>query len=223
MLAGMASRRNSALKIYVNGSTANDLYGLSKRVGRTVSRMSVAMQRAQASLARKVQPLAKAEIRKVYGVKASLLNDKLRLVTGTRRDSDYISLWASTRKISLISFGGRWGGVKTAGATASILLGASKTYGSAFIARVGWRGASGGAVKSDTASSNIYVRSRGPDGKRVGRGPLRRLYGPSVYDMIRTSPKAHSADTVSAAITPQLESYYVSELSRQAALELRRG
>lgn len=217
------NRRNSALKIYVNGRTADDLYGMSKRVGRTVSRMSTAMQRAQASLARKVQPVAKAEIRKVYAVKPSLLNDKLKLQTGARAKGDFISLWASTRKISLIEFGGRWAGMKSSGATAGILVGASKTYAGAFIARVGWRGSSGAGVKAGTASRNIYVRSIGPDGRRAGRGPLRRLNGPSVYEMIRTSPKMHSAQTVANAITPQLQSYYISELTRQAALELRRG
>lgn len=219
----MASRRNSAVKIYVNGSTANDLYGLAKRVGQQVSRLSAAAQRAQSSLARRVQPVAKREIRKVYGVKASLLNGRMRLETGTRSQSDYLSLWASTRKVSLLEFGGRWRGVKSAGATASILLGSSKTYTSAFIANVGWRGSSGQAVKADTVSRGIYVRQRGPDGKRYGRGPLKRLYGPSVFEMIGTSPKAHSADTVRAAIVPQLQDFYVTELSRQIALELRRG
>ena len=105
--------------------------------------MSMASQRAQSSLARKVQPVAKREIRNVYGIKASLLNNKLKLETGTRAGSDYLSLWASTRKISLLEFSGKWRGVKTPGATASILLGTSKTYTSAFIANVGWRGTSG--------------------------------------------------------------------------------
>lgn len=223
MLAGMYNRRNSSLKVYVNGSAANDLYGLAKRVGQQVSRMSAASDRAQKTLARRAQPMAKREIRKVYGVKASLLNGRMRLESSARTKGDFISLWASTRKVSLLEFGGRWRGLKSPGATASILLGTSKTYDSAFIANVGWRGASGGAVKADTVSRGIYVRKRGPDGRRFGRGPLKRLYGPSVFEMIGTSPKAHSRDTVRAAIVPQLESFYVSELSRQIALELRRG
>lgn len=223
MLAVMASRRNSAVKIYVNGSTANNLYGLAKRVGQQVSRMSTASARAQASLARRVQPETKREIRKVYGVKAGELSNRMRLETGRRGGDDYLSIWASTRKISLIAFGGRWGGRKTPGAVASILLGGRKTYDSAFIATVGWRGSSGGAVKDGTSSRNIYVRSRGPDGRRVGRGPLKRLKGPSVFEMITTAPKAHSADTVARRVLPALQDYYVSELTRQIALELRRG
>jgi hypothetical protein len=211
MLAGMASRRNSAVKIYVNGSTANDLYGLAKRVGQQVPRLSVASQRAQASLARKVQPVAKREIRNIYGVKASVLNNKLKLETGARKNSDYISLWASTRKISLMEFSAKWRGVKTPGATASILLGTSKTYDAAFIATLGSQG-----------KPAVYVRSRGPDGKRAGRGPLRRLYGPSVFEMIGTSPNGGS-NTVRNTITPKLQDFYVTELTRQIALELRRG
>lgn len=223
MLTVMANRRNSSARIYVNGKAADGLYGLAKRVGNTVSRYSQASQRAQASLARKVQPTAKAEIRKVYNVKASDLASRIRLETGSRRKSDYVSLWAGTRKLSLIAFGGRWGGTRTTGATASILNGQRKTYAHAFIAQVGWRGTSGKAVKADTLARGIYVRSTGPNGRPVGRGPLKRLYGPSVFDMIATSPKAHSADTVRNAIVPQLESYYVSELARQVATELRRG
>lgn len=218
----MATRRNASAKIYINGQVANGLYGLAKRVGSTVSRYSQASQRAQSSLARKVQPAAKAELRKVYSVKASDLNNRMKLESGTRKKSDYVSLWASSRKISLIAFGGRWGGTRTAGATAAIMQGQRKTYGHAFIAQVGWRGSSGKSVKANTLARGIYVRSNGPNGKPVGRGPLRRLYGPSVFDMVATSPRGGS-DSVRNTIIPQLESYYVSELRRQIALELRRG
>jgi len=218
----MASRRNSALKIYVNGRVADGFYGLSKRVGQTVSRMSVASQRAQASLARRVQPLTKSEVRKVYGIKASALTSRMRLETGTRKQSDYLSIWASTRKLPLIDFGGSWGGRRTPGAVASILAGARKTYGGAFIATVGWRGTSGGAVKDGTSSRNIYVRSQGPDGRRVGRGPLRMLKGPSVFEMIATQGSGRGLP-VAATILPQLQDYYVSELTRQIALVLRDG
>ena len=223
MLAGMASRRNSAFKIYVNGKAADDLYGLSRRVGQTVSRFSVASQRARASLVRKVQPVAKREIRAVYAIKSSLLNDRMRLENGRRGKGDFISLWASTRRISLLEFAGRWTGAKSVGATASILVGKRKTYPGAFIADVGWRGASGSGVKADTVRAGIYVRSRGPDGKRVGRGPLKRLYGPSVFEMINPSLADHTAKSVRNVIVPQLESFYVTELARQVALELRRG
>lgn len=218
----MASRRNSSAKIYVNGKVADGLYGLARRVGGAVSRYSQASQRAQASLARKVQPTAKAELRRVYSVKAGDLNKRMRLESGNRKNSDYIALWASTRKISLIAFAGRWGGTRTVGATAAILQGQRKTYDHAFIAEVGWRGTSGKAIKADTLARGIYVRSTGPNGRRVGRGPLRRLYGPSVFDMVATTPRGGS-DSVRNAIVPQLESFYVSELSRQIALELRRG
>jgi hypothetical protein len=222
----MASRRNSAVKIYVNGRVADDLYGLSKRIGAQVSRMSTAARRAQSSLSRKVQPVATRVVRTAYNIKATDLRARLKLATGLRAKGDFISLQASTRRISLIAFGGQWGGRTTAGATASILLGQRKTYSEAFIASVGWRGTSGRAVKTDTVSRNIYVRSRGPDGKRVGRGPLKRLYGPSAFEMLVPSPVGGSsgaAGKVRAAILDELHGFYVSELSRQIALELRRG
>ena len=59
-----------------------------------------------------------------------------RLENGRRGKGDFISLWASTRRISLLEFAGRWTGAKSVGATASILVGKRKTYPGAFIADV---------------------------------------------------------------------------------------
>ncbi len=154
--------RNASFKIYVNGRAADSLYGLSKRVGERVSRFSTASQRAQAGLVRKLQPVTKAAIRDYYTVKPSELNNRFKVLTGSRVKGDFVALWASTRRISLIAFAGRWGGPKTPGAVASILLGKPKTYDSAFIASIGWRGVSGASVKADTVHRGIYVRSRGP-------------------------------------------------------------
>jgi len=223
-MAALSHRRNSALKLFVNGRAADNLYGLSKRIGDRVSRYSQAAQRAQSSLARRVQPVAKREIRKVYGIKASTLNGRLALYNGLRRKGDYIALQASTRRLPLASFGGTWGGRSTPGATASVLVGQRKTYTSAFVARVGWRGASGGSLKDDTASTAIYVRQLQPTGRRVGRGPLRRLYGPSVFEMLSPGTHANQAALrVRGAVLSELETYYVGELARQIALELRHG
>lgn len=223
-MAALSHRRNSAVKLFVNGKSADDLYGLSKRIGQRVSKYSLAAQRAQASLARRVQPMAKREIRQVYGIKASLLNGTLSLYNGLRRKGDYIALQASLRRMPLSSFGGAWGGRATPGATASVLLGQRKVYASAFIANVGWRGASGGAVKGGTSSKAIYVRTRGVDGKRVARGPLKRLYGPSVFEMLSSGAHDNAASRrVRGAVVSGLETYYVGELARQIALEARRG
>lgn len=210
----MASRRNSAVKIYVNGSTADSLYGLSRRMGQQVSRMSQAHTRAVSSLKRKVQPVATKAVREAYTIKASTLRGRTKVETGARKGSDFISLWASARKISLIDFGGRWSGVKSSGATAAIRLGQRKTYTHAFIAALSFHG--------KAANKAMYVRSRGPGGKPVGRGPLVRLYGPSVFDMVVRDPSGGS-HSVRNAIVPQLESFYTTELTRQIALELRRG
>lgn len=223
-MAALSHRRNTALKFFVNGRAADNLYGLSQRVGKRISRYSQAAQRAQASLARRAQPVAKQEIRKVYGVKASTLNGRLSLYNGLRRKGDYIAIQASIRRLPLTAFGGAWGGRTTAGATASVLLGQRKTYTSAFMATVGWRGRSGGAVKDNTASRAIYVRQLRSDGRRYGRGPLRRLYGPSVFEML--SPGMHgnaAAQRVRGAVLSQLETYYTGELARQLVLELRHG
>lgn len=223
-MAALSHRRNSAIKLSINGRAADDLYGLSRRVGERVSRYSQAAQRAQASLARRVQPVAKREIRKVYGIKASDLNGRMALLNGLRRKGDYIALQASLRRLPLTSFSGAWGGRATAGATASVLVGQRKVYASAFIASVGWRGSSGAGVKAGTATKAIYVRQRRGDGRRVGRGPLSRLYGPSVFEMLSSGQHDNTASQrVRGAVMTELETYYVGELARQLALEARRG
>jgi hypothetical protein len=217
-MASLSSRRNSAVNIYVNGKTADGLYDLAKRIGERPSRYSKAMQRAQAGLARRFQPATKREIRKAYGVKQAALNKGMAVATGLRQKGDYVALKASVRRISLLEFGGAWGGHKTDGATASILLGTRKTYGSAFIATVGFKG------RASANGRAIYVRQRGPDGKRYGRGPLRRLYGPSIFEML--SPGSHTGSPalrVRTAVLGELESFYVTELARQITLELRNG
>lgn len=217
------SRKNSAVKIYVNGRNADGFYELSRQIGQHIDRTSRAHQRAVASLIRKVQPVSTKAIRDVFNIKAATVRGRTKVTQGARAKGDFVSLWASARKISLVEFGGRWAGVKSSGATAAIRKGQRKTYAHAFIANVGWRGVSGKSIKQDTVHRGIYVRRRGPNGKPVGRGPLVRLYGPSVFEMVSYSGSMHSADSVRNTIVPQLESFYTTELTRQIALELRRG
>lgn len=223
-MPSLSHRRNSAAKLFVNGKRADGLRDLTNKIGKRVSRYSTAAERAKSSLARRFQPTAKREIRKEYGVKQATLNKRMAVASGIRQKGDYVSLQASVRRISLLEFGGKWGGRETPGATASIVLGGSKTYRGAFVASVGWRGSSGKAVKGGTATKAIYARSMGANGRRAGRGPLVRLYGPSVFEML--SPGSHTnspALRVRTAVISQLESFHVTELARQISLELRRG
>jgi|GEM_PF-699996 len=206
----MATRfRSQAAKLTVNGKAPTGSNALGRRVAERVARYSTASGRAQVSTARRVQPLSKREIRSVYNVKSSALGKTMQL-DSTKADGGSIVLRASKRRLPLIAFDGTWGGRSTPGATASILLGARRTYNSAFIA----------TARGQRA---IFVRERGAGGKRPDRAPVRRLYGPSVFDMLAVSSDAGSpANRIRGRVVSQLESFYVTELARQIRLELAR-
>jgi hypothetical protein len=198
------SRRNSALKFFVNGRRAQQLDGLADLAGNALSAYDVAVTRSIVGLKRRAAPAASREVRKNYNVKAGSLRDKFRAETGTagRRGDrdDYLSIWASTRRITLLDFRGHWSGRKSKGATANI-SGESKTYGSAFIATVKGRRA-------------IRVRSFESTGRRAGRGPLRMLYGPSPFEML--SGLDHQPSIVTRrAVLSELRVFYTTELRRQ--------
>lgn len=212
------SRRNSALTYYVNGRRAKDLHGLTDLAGNALSRYDTAMQRALAGLKRRAGPAANRVVREQFGVRLSALSGKFRVEDGTRADrgrngakSDFISIWASTRRIPLLDFGGRWSKGMKVGATASVLAGQRKQYAGAFRATIQGK---------DAIRVRQFDKSTG---KRHGRGPVRMLYGPSPFAML--SPGDHSERASLAArehMLDELHGFYTSELLRQLQLASKR-
>lgn len=203
------SRRNSALTFFLNGRRAKDLHGLVDEVGNPLDAYDVAVQRAKVGLLRRAAPAASRSIRAQYNVKAGALSGKLRIEEGLRgrrgdRD-DLISIWASTRRIPLIEFGGRWSGTKSPGATAEIERGGRKTYGSSFIATVKGR-------------RSIRVRKRDSTGKRYGRGPLQMLRGPSPFEMLSGVGGHEPSMRAREQVVSELTVFYLGELRRQFRL-----
>lgn len=185
--------------------------------GVSEAQLQKAAQRASVSFFRKVQPIAKRDIRARYGVASRALDGKFRTVEGrSRKGQTYIGVQASARRISLLQFRGKWRSVnrvgnaqraqRSPGATAEVQLGQAKTYASAFIATV--RGVRAIRVREFTTLG-------GP--KRYGRAPLRMLRGPSPLEMLlgedmRNAPK----------ISGQLLGAYQSEIHRQVELLVQR-
>lgn len=204
------SRRNSALKFYVNGRRAKDLHGLTGVAGRVLSSYDTAVTRAVVGLKRRAAPAANRAVREEYGVKAGALSQRFKVQTGVRGRrgdrSDYLSLWASTRRIPLLDFGGRWSGRRSRGASASIERGKSKVYESAFLATIEGRRA-------------IRVRAfDGTSGKRNGRGPVRMLYGPSAFEMVSGLDYRGSV-AARERVIEELRTFYIAELRRQFKLQ----
>lgn len=205
-MAGVG-RRNSAFKFYVNGSRARDLHGLTGVADQILSAYDTSVIRAVVGLKRRVLPVTSREVRKEYGIQARALQGRFRVEDGRRGKTggDYLSLWASTRRVPLLDFQGRWGGRRAVGATASVEAGARKTYPGAFIAVIQGRRA-------------IRVRRRDEvTGKRHGRGPVRMLYGPSAFEMVSGLDHRGSIG-VRSAVMETLRTFYIGELRRQFKL-----
>lgn len=208
----MASRRNGALKLFVNGRRARDLHGLADPLGNLLSAYDLSTTRAVAGLKRRALPAVSRAVRANYNIKARDLSGKYRVEMGTRGrrgdKDDFLSIWASTRRTPLLAFGGRPGprpGVRgTPGARAAVTRGSAKSYDGAFIATVQGRRA-------------IRVRRLESTGRRAGRGPLRMLRGPSPFEMLSGLDHAPSQAT-QRAVMSELTVFYTAELRRQFRL-----
>ncbi|WWW37253.1 hypothetical protein V8017_11600 [Stenotrophomonas rhizophila] len=164
--------------------------------------------RAIVSVRRRFEPAAKKAVREVYTVRAGDLVGRFQIRSGADKAGEFLSLHASTRKLPLIGFGGRWGGRKTAGATAQIQLGSRKTYNSAFIAMVNGQ--------RRMLARQFSRDSTAPSG-RDPRNKLRTLTGPSAFQMVMGED-----DAIAARLARQMNEYRGSELIRQLQLARKR-
>lgn len=202
------NRKMQATRIWLNGKRADNAYGLSELVGEFVGRQGMARKRAGAGLARRAAPVASRAIREKFNVKPRQLSGKI-----TAKDTgDALRIYAWTRRIPLTEFSGKWGGHSTPGATAMVVLGQIDTFKGSFITTIQGRRA-------------IRIRVR-KGGRRVGRGPVRMLYGPSPRDMI----VGHQVDqernvigsygnAVENTIVTELVTFYIAEYARLVGLE----
>lgn len=159
-----------------------------------------AAKRALVSVRRKAQPVAKRVVRDTFNVKPSALSGAFDATQGENKDGSYVALRASVQKISLINFGGRWRR-GSAGATAEIQRGSTKTYTSAFITTL------------RNGARHIMQRQFISAGKRAGRLPLKRLQGPSPYQMVQGRGEVNAR-----RIGKELSTFAISETMRQLAL-----
>lgn len=181
---------------------AAQVNGLSK------SAIAKADARSIVSVRRRFEPAASKAIREVYTVRAGDLKGRFSVRSGQDEGGEYLALNASTKKLPLIGFGGRWGGRKTVGATAGIQVGMRKVYASAFIARIG-------------GQRRMVVRQFSRDATaasgRDGRRKLRTLTGASAFQMVMGEGEA-----VATKVAREMNEYRSSELIRQLALARKR-
>lgn len=132
------------------------------------------MRRARATLVRRLPVAARRDIQTEYALKAA------RVMAGlaVRNDGDAVVLTGKKRGVGLIEFAGRWGGRKTAGASAQVHVGAGRTMRPGTFIAVG-------------KNLNRHIFARAPlGGGRAGRLPLMTQYGPSIAQMLRRPGRA---------------------------------
>lgn len=219
------ARHRQAVRFYTNGKRANDRYALEKQVGNIVRRTDRAKQRAIASTARKASPMAKALLTSYYGIAPSYLNNRIK----ARVDADTLRVDASVLRFPLVLFRGKWGGPKTAGATASVLLASPKTYTHAFISPGRFAGRRMPLIYTRIPGKRklqTYGRYKGKQ-----REPIVVNRGPSTRDMILGRERDQQGNDIplSLGTAPDTESslrlglisFYVGELKRLYAVEAR--
>lgn len=129
--------------------------------------ISSAVPEVAAELLRKLPSKAKAEIRRLYAIPAR----KLSGVLSTRRSSDAVELVGSGQGMSLVTFGGQYGGRSTPGATVRV----TQSRGRAVVL--------GSFIPKSIPQ--IFEREKLPSGARVGRYPIKKLWGPSGAQMLK--------------------------------------
>ena len=207
-MAGTHQTQGRVVKIFINGQRANNQYALADHVGTIVRRVDRVSRRAAASTSRKASPMAKALITKTYSIRPGKLTNKVK----TRISGQTLHVSASVRRFPVIDFAGRWAGRRSPGAVASVLIGKAVTYAGAFMA---------------TIQGLRSIRTRQKRGaKRVPRGPVQIVRGPSTFQMI-TGIETDQAGNVIGHVNHnirdklhlQLIAYYVSELKRLYRVE----
>jgi hypothetical protein len=167
------NRFSRSIKLATNGKLANRQFGLEARVGAAVKRGDKIQKEVAVSTARRMMSFAREGISTVFNIPRKKLDKRLFAeITGA---SIFLHAWKT--RYSLMEFGAKWGGPKSPGVTVNIVRGRQLMIESAFMNSSG---------KKKYGNDRYAARIRPFKGaKRVGRGPLEMLYGPSPRDMLR--------------------------------------
>lgn len=152
--------------------------------------------RALVTLQRRIGPEAGRELGAVLNLPKREISSR---VTVTKTD-DYVDVTGSGKRIPLGKFGAKWGGMKTAGATAQIFVdGAPRTYVSAFALPKG------------------AIVARALNGqKRVPRLPLAPLFGPDIGSVL----VSHSAHGINERLSQFAMDTLTTECERLTGVEM---
>lgn len=138
------------------------------RLGRTAQQLQQLQQRATGTLRRRMPVAARRDIQQEYNLTASRINKGL---TATAIEGG-VQITGSSRGIGLLQFGARQ---TRKGVTYAIKRGQRQLEESAFIQV---------PAKARASGPQVFVRKY-QGGKRVGRYPIVREFGPQIAQMLR--------------------------------------
>lgn len=214
-----SSRRNSALKFYTSGKAAKSLHGLTSLAGSVLSSFDTAVQRATVGLKRRAGPAVSRAVRENYGVNRSTLAQPgmFRIEQGSGPKGNYLAIWASTRRLPLVDFSGRWSGPSSTGATAEIERGRRKAYIGAFIAKGRIRGQVRPLIYTRIKGKKVVQKYGYHEGRM--RESIHVLRAPGPFEMISGVGGYPVTLNTRRTILAELAAFYTTELQRQFKLK----
>jgi hypothetical protein len=133
----------------------------------------VAVQRAKSTVGRRIKPEARRSLQAEFNLPAFRILDGLR----SRVTADAVELTASGKGVNIVSYGARWN-PRRDGAEVQIRKGGKREVRPGAFIRNGANGNRVGLERKRQGGSEYS------DGPRVGRYPLKGVYGPSVAQQL---------------------------------------
>lgn len=156
--------------------TVLDSRGLQRLVERARElgeRGEVAVQRAKSTVGRRIKPEARRSLQAEFNLPAFRILDGLR----SRVTDDAVELVASGKGVNIVSYGARWN-PRRDGAEVQVRKGGKREVRPGAFIRTGANGNRVGLERKRVSGSEYS------DGPRVGRYPLKGVYGPSVAQQL---------------------------------------
>lgn len=155
--------------------------------------------RAVSTLRRRIGPEANRELAEDLNLPARQISQRTHVTGG----QDFVEVTGSGHAIPLSLFSAKWGGRSTPGATAQVFRsGDRRTYVSTFIAK-----------------GVVYTRAK-KGTKRVGRLPIRQLFGPDIGSILISSHGGPSGQ-IAGRLAAFARDILAAEVERLIAVEVQ--
>jgi hypothetical protein len=145
------------------------LRNLAARMGELEKKGKTAVDRAKATVGRRIKPEARRQLQAVYNLPAGKILDGLK----SRTDADSVELTGSGKGVNITSYGATWRGPKSDGVAVKIKRDGPKQI------------RPGSFIAKGANSNRVALEREMKNGKRAPRYPLKGVYGPSIAQQLK--------------------------------------